>query len=249
MATERSIDVGKSSQEQAPAARAAFFLAKGLAKALREYSMLAAGDRVAVGVSGGKDSLALLSLLAWWRARAAEPFDLLALHFPVTGMGPVAVPPGLAEWVRGLGVELVVLEPPAESWPVDCRRCAALRRRALLEGAARHGCRRLALGHHADDLAVTTLLNLVKHGRLDTMAPKRQYGPVTLIRPLIYIPERNLARYARLAALPVHPTPCPLAADTDRAKAAELLRLALGISRQARINLARAALRAKYPGE
>ena len=227
--------------------RLAFFLSKGMAKAIYDYQMIAPGDRMAVGTSGGKDSLALLALLARWRRYSPEPFTLGALYFPVQAAGPVPVPEGLEAWVSSLGLTLTVLPVPPASWPLTCQRCAALRRRALLEGAAAGGYGQRALGHHAVDLAATVLINLVKHGRLDTMAPLRAYRGVTLIRPLVYLPERELARYARAAGFPVQPSSCPLAPHTDRARATELLRLALRLSRQARINLGRAALAATCP--
>jgi len=228
--------------------RLAHFLTLGMTKAIHDYRMIAPGDRVAVGVSAGKDSLALVALLRRWQRYAPFPYTLRALHFPVTASGPAPVPEGLAAWLERLGVPLVVLASPAGmEWPLTCYRCAQLRRRVLLEGAYLQGCGKLALAHHADDLAATTLVNLIKHGRLDTMAPLRRYRQVTVIRPFAYTEEREIARYARAAALPVQPTDCPLAGGTDRARAKELLRLALGISRQARINLVRAALQARYP--
>ena len=228
--------------------RLAFFLSKGMAKAIYDYQMIGAGDRVAVGLSGGRDSLVLLALLARWRRYSPQPFELGALHFSVQAAGWVPPAPEMVAWAQSLHVPVQVLAvPPGITWPVSCHRCALLRRRALLQEAARLGYQRLALGHHADDLAATTLINLIKHGRLDTMAPLRRYPGLAVIRPLAYLPAERMAGYARAAHLPVPPSTCPLAPTTDRAKAAALLRLALGISRQARINLTRAALAATCP--
>jgi tRNA 2-thiocytidine biosynthesis protein TtcA len=229
--------------------RVAFFLLKSVARACKEFDLLADGDRVAVAVSGGKDSRALLDLLLGYRARVPFSYDLVALHVVGASAGFPDLRPELEPWFRGLGVEyhFISLElPPGEPLPLDCHRCAWNRRKALFTAAVELGCNKLALGHHADDAAATTLLSLMYGGRLETMRPRREFfdETVTVIRPLIYLPEKELARYARAAGFPDVPPPCPQALTSKRAQVKALLRHFGRDQRQIRANLWRAARQA-----
>ncbi|HID88869.1 MAG TPA: hypothetical protein EYP52_04065, partial [Anaerolineae bacterium] len=144
--------------------QAARFLLKEVARACKEFDLLAQGDRVAVAVSGGKDSRTLLDLLLRYRGRVPFDYDLVALHVVGTSAGLADLSGTLRPWFEELGIEyhFVPLElPPGEPLPLDCFRCAWNRRKALFLAADRLGCNKLALGHHADDAAVTALLNLL----------------------------------------------------------------------------------------
>lgn len=199
----------------------AYNLLKSVNRAAREFDLLAAGDRVAVGVSGGKDSRALLDLLA----RGVDipgAYHVVAVHIDGSAAGLPDLRPLLEPWFRELGVEYVnapLAAPEDEPLPLDCFRCAKLRRKALFFAAEAADCNKVALGHHADDAAVTTLLSLLYKGRVEGLPPRRDYfdGRFTLIRPLIYLAEKDIARYARARAweLPPEPT-CPRGADTRR---------------------------------
>lgn len=229
--------------------RIAPFLLKRVARACKEFDMLAEGDRVAVAVSGGKDSLALLDLLLRYQARAPVAYSLVALHITGVAVGFPDLRPTLGPWFEALGVEyrFAPLELPSEeSPPLDCFRCSWHRRRALFTAAASLGCTKLALGHHADDAAATTLLNLMFSGRLETMLPRSVYfgGVVTLIRPLIYIAEKDLVRYEQIAGFPEPPPLCPWGATSQRAQVKMFLRSFGRCQRQIRANLWRAARRA-----
>ncbi len=225
--------------------RIAFFLLKEVTRAIGEFELIAEGDKVAVAVSGGKDSRALLELLLRHRARVPLHYDLLALHVVGTSAGLPDRRSDLEAWFQRLGVEyhFSPLElPPDEPLPLDCFRCSWNRRKALFITAHEHGCKKLALGHHADDAAVTTLMNLMFSGRLETMAPRVEFfdGAITVIRPLIYLPEKELARYAQAADYP-QLTPCPFGQDSKRGEVEAFLRR-LGREReQVRTNLWRAA--------
>lgn len=130
-----------------------------------------------------------------------------------------------------------------DSLPLPCHRCSRLRRRVLIETAAKMGCNKIAFAHHADDLAETTILNLIYHGRVETMEPKRLYfDKIELIRPLALVPEAEIIRFAGACAFPPPPPLCPRADTSHRKKAKELLRQAMQCSRQARNNLIRAGL-------
>lgn len=225
--------------------RIAFFLLKEVTRAVGEFELIANGDKVAVAVSGGKDSRALLELLLRHRARVPFHYDLLALHVVGTSAGLPDRHPDLEPWFQRLGVEyhFPPLElPPDEPLPLDCFRCSWNRRKALFITAHELGCQKLALGHHADDAAVTTLMNLMFSGRLETMAPRVEFfdGAITVIRPLIYLPEKELVRYAQAADYP-ELTPCPFGQDSKRGKIEGFLRQLGREQEQVRTNLWRVA--------
>jgi len=228
--------------------RVASFLLKSVARACKEFDLLAEGDRVAVAVSGGKDSRALLQLLLRHRRKVPYQYELLALHIVGTPAGFPDLSPQLEPWFRELGVEyhFAPLElPPEEPLPLDCFRCSWNRRKALFTAAVGLGCNRLAFGHHADDAAATVLLNLMFNGKLETMAPRVEFfdGAITVIRPLIYLPEKELVRYGQAAGFPAPPS-CPQGLTSRRAQVKALLRQFDRDQKQIRINLWRAARRA-----
>lgn len=224
-------------------------LLKSFARACKEFGLLEEGDRVAVALSGGKDSTSLLDLTLRYRERAGFSYEVVAVHVVGTAAGFPDLTEVLRPWLEALGVEyrFVPLElPPGEPLPLTCFRCAWNRRKALFLAADALGCNKLALGHHADDAAVTALLNLLFTGRLETLEPRVPFfgGRITVIRPLIYIPAKELARYARLSGFPVAP-PCPYQPDDNRRRVAEFLRSFDGRQQEMiRANLWRAARRA-----
>ena len=192
-------------------------------------------------VSGGKDSRALLDLLLRYRRKAGCRYELLALHVVGTTAGFPDLRSELEPWFQELGVEyhFAPLElPPEEPLPLDCFRCSWNRRKALFTAAVGLGCNKLAFGHHADDAAATTLLNLMFNGKLETMAPRVEFfdGAVTIIRPLIYVPEKELVRYGREAGFP-EDTPCPQGLTSRRAQIKTLLRQFGRDQKQIRANL------------
>ncbi len=208
--------------------RVAVSLLKQFGQACQEFDLLADGDRVAVAVSGGKDSRALLDLLLRYRDRAPLEYDLVALHIVGTSAGLPDLTDTLRPWFEELGVEysFVPLELPAdEPLPMNCFRCSWNRRKALFIAADELGCNKLALGHHADDAAVTTLLNLLFAGRLEGLHPQVDFfqGRIAVIRPLIYITADELARYGQAAGF-VPPPPCPYESDSRRRQIEDFLR-------------------------
>jgi len=221
---------------------------KDVNRAIRDYAMLANGDRVAVAVSGGKDSLSLLRLLDLRRKLCAEKYELVALHVVGDARGadtPTHYP--LLEWLEASGYETwtAPLElAQGETVPLDCHRCSWNRRKALFIVAQKTGCNVIAFGHHADDLAQTTLLNLLYYGKLETMAPRREYfsGRLRLVRPLCYTAESEIRRFARACDFPPPPPRCPQGDVSRRGLAKELLRLAQTGGKEVRANLLRAGL-------
>ncbi|MEM4723811.1 MAG: ATP-binding protein [Candidatus Hadarchaeum sp.] len=231
--------------------RLAYYLLKGVNKALRDYEMIADGDRVAVAVSGGKDSFTLLYLL-WLRQQSfPERYEIVAVHVRMHGANGT---PCLALDIRSV-LEKTGLSPlPLEvvdigEQPDNCSRCSFLRRKAIFETAQRLGCNKVALGHHADDAAQTTLLNLIFHGKVETLYPKRLFfgGQITLIRPLIYLPEKRIARFAQACAFPLQAIACPYSTNSRRTFVKDIIRMLEHDYPKVKINLFRAGLRSYFP--
>jgi tRNA 2-thiocytidine biosynthesis protein TtcA len=226
----------------------AFFLLKSVNRAIRDYGMIRDGDRIAVAVSGGKDSLSLLYLLNVRRHYVLDRYELVAIHIRGDARGPRPPYPPLEEWLARSGIPFVAEDfelPAHEPLPMNCQRCTWNRRKQLFLTADRLGCNVVALGHHADDLAETALLNLLRHGRVDGMSPCADYfeGQIRLIRPLIYVPEKELCRLAHVLEFPPSPPTCPRSQNTLREKVAVLLHLADADFPHARLHLSRMALR------
>ncbi|MCE5323606.1 hypothetical protein LLG46_09870 [bacterium] len=211
------------------AVRHAFFLSKSVDKAVREHNMIEDGDRVLVGVSGGKDSMSLLRLLIYRQKYSPAKYDLVAAHIRGDARGSdIDVPRSFIDWLEAEGapyhIEDIIL-PNDEPLPMNCERCGRNRRRTLFEMAEKYDCNKVALGHNLEDFAHTALMNLFLHGRLETMAMRRDYfgGRFAVIRPLAYIKEQDIIRFAKVCEFPVVQTNCPMASVSRRAAAKELM--------------------------
>jgi tRNA 2-thiocytidine biosynthesis protein TtcA len=176
-------------------------------RAMGHFSMLRAGDRVAVGVSGGKDSLCLLHALVAYRRRAPFPYELVAITIE-QGKFKAAIA-GLERQIRALGVEWIVrddrttLDLVAEGVAHGCDVCSRHRRRALYRAVDEAGCSVLALGHTADDCAESLMRNILFNGRiasLPAVATSRK-GTLRLIRPLAFVGEELTTAYAKARGL------------------------------------------------
>lgn len=237
-----------SKRDISPQDKLGYYLLKSMNKAIRDYGMIADGDRIAVAVSGGKDSLALWHLLRLRQHSAAERYETVAVHIVMrqasgTACTEAAGRDALQAYLQATGQEYAFESVEVAEQP-DCFRCSHLRRQALFRAARRLGCNKVALGHHADDAAETTLLNLIFHGRVETLMPARSFfgGQLVLIRPLIYVPEKRLARLAQACAWPVMATSCANSTLSRRRWVKDLIRAMEQEYPRVKINLFRAGL-------
>lgn len=199
-----------------------------LRAAVERYEMLSPGDRVAVGVSGGKDSLALLCLLAAYRSFSPAPFSLTAITLDPGFGGEETDFSAVAALCGQLDVPYELrrtrLADTAAARAGDkppCSLCAKMRRGLLHRAARERGCNAVALGHHRNDVAETVWMNLMSGGRFGCFSPKTALdrSGLTLIRPLIFVGEEEIAAYAAQRALPVVPSRCPMDGVSHRGRA------------------------------
>jgi tRNA(Ile)-lysidine synthase TilS/MesJ len=191
-------------------------------RGINRYGLIGAGDRVAVALSGGKDSLALLETLVLRKKRLPIDYHLSAVHVELAE-GLYETDRGyLEEFCAGLDVSLVIkkisLGPEPHRDGPPCLICSKKRRGELFTAARELDCSKLALGHHRDDALETLLLNMVFNGATSSMPPKLPLfgGTLEIIRPLILLSEADLTRYASLRGFPDQKKQCPYSGDTRR---------------------------------
>lgn len=202
-------------------------------KADCDFGLIERKDRVLVGVSGGKDSLALLALLAVYSRFSAKDFTFTAcfldLGFPAADRRP------LADFCRSLGVELIeedctdvypiLLQHRTSTGLLPCSICSRMKKAAINAVAKRLNCNKVAFAHHADDAIETLLMNMTHGGRVATFAPKMtlERAGVTFIRPLAYVREKDIGAYVREKNLPVMKNSCGNDGYSERAEMKEVL--------------------------
>jgi tRNA 2-thiocytidine biosynthesis protein TtcA len=205
---------------------------RGLAgKAIEDFRMIEAGDKVMVCLSGGKDSYTLLDILLSLQRSAPVDFQLIAVNLDQKQPGfPEHV---LPEYLTALGVPFHIIEQDTYSvvkrvipeGKTMCGLCSRMRRGALYRYAAENGVTKIALGHHRDDIVETLFLNMFFGGKLKAMPPKlhSEDGRHIVIRPLAYVPESEIERYARAREFPL--IPCTLCGSQDNMQRVEIKKM------------------------
>ncbi len=199
-------------------------------RAVDDYGMIDEGDRIAVGVSGGKDSLTLLSTLAQLRRFYPKKFEVVAITVDMGFEGSDFS--AITDFCEKLGVEYkiektdiakIIFDVRRESNP--CSLCAKMRRGCLHAAAVAAGCNKVALGHHYDDAVETFMMNLFFEGRLGCFSPKSYLSnrKIHLIRPLLYATEKDVQYFTRRQELPVVKSLCPEDHATERENMKNLL--------------------------
>lgn len=199
-------------------------------KAIHRYHMIGDGDRIAVGLSGGKDSLTLLWALAERQKRVPISYELIPIYVDPGFPGGIA--DGLADTCRKLGFALTVdrtdhglVAHSAVNRENPCFLCARLRRKRLFQIADSLGCFTLALGHNKDDIIETLFLNICYAGEISTMVPRQELfnGRFSVIRPLAMVDESSIRRFANAQGFPRFVNPCPSAGNTKRSEIKAML--------------------------
>ena len=199
-------------------------------RAVDDYGMIEEGDVIGVGISGGKDSLAMLEALAEMRRFYPKKFEVKAITVNM-GFDGVDYTP-IAEFCERLNVEYKVADTDIakiifdiRKEPNPCSLCAKMRRGTLHAAAQELGCNKVALGHHFDDVVETFMMNLFFEGRLGCFSPVTYLSnrQITLIRPMIYAKEKEVLYFANKRSLPVVTSTCPEDHATERENMKKLL--------------------------
>lgn len=199
-------------------------------KAVQDYDMIPEGGRVCVGISGGKDSMALVTVLEMLSRFYPRKFSVCAVSVDV-GFDNMDFG-AISDYLAGIGVPYEIVKTQISEIVFDlrqeknpCALCANLRRGALNDYARRMGASLVALGHHRDDIIETAFLSLSYEGRFYCFQPctflKR--SGVTVIRPFIYVPEADVRSFVRLHGIPVLKSPCPMDKTSKRAEIKKIL--------------------------
>lgn len=239
------MSAGRTLTPRASRVLAAF--AKKAGRGINRFGMIRPGDRILIGLSGGKDSLALCAALAERKRWVPISYELEAvllnwLEYPLESSEVESV----RLFLESLDIPLTVIEasiyPRNYAKPFSCYICSRNRKRILFQEAARRGMTRIALGHHLDDIVETTLLNLFFRGEFSTMMPVQDFfqGRLQIIRPLCEVEERDILRLERYYPLPVVHTSCPRKDLNQRIVLKEILKQLKRMNRQVKENIYRA---------
>lgn len=201
-----------------------------LRRAAEDYSMIESGDRIAVGVSGGKDSLAALMAMKNLQRFYPKPFYLEAItidmgfdNMDFTAVAALCAENDIPYHTEKSDIKQIIFDYRKEENP--CSLCANLRRGAMCTAAKKRDIKKIVYGHHFDDVVNTFFLSLFYEGRLNCFAPVTylERMDVTVLRPLIYVEEKDIVRFANNTALPVVKSTCPADKNTKRQYMADLL--------------------------
>lgn len=201
--------------------------------AMEKYDMISDGDKIAIGVSGGKDSLALLYALSEMRRFYPKKYEIVAITADMRFFGKKTDFSEISSLCEKLGIQHIIKE--TELYHIifeirkeknPCSLCARMRRGILHDTAKELGCNKLALGHHMDDAAETFMMNLLSGGRIESFRPVTYLSrkDLTMIRPMIFAAEKEVASAAGKMQLPTVESPCPMDKVSNRNEMKQLLK-------------------------
>ena len=209
-------------------------------KGVTEYGLLEDGDHILIGLSGGKDSLALLEFMAQ-RAKIYRPqIKVTALHVRMSNINYESDTQYLKDFASAHNVELVVREtgfnPDTDKRKSPCFLCSWNRRKMLFTVAQELGCNKIALGHHQDDILHTTLLNLTFQGQFSTMPAllKMRKFPITIIRPFCMVEEKYISEWSRIRNYQQQIKRCPFEKDSNRTDIKDIFERIEQLNKEAR---------------
>jgi len=218
-----------------------YFLNKKTGKAIYDYKMIAHNDRVLIAVSG-RDSMALASILKFRLTYLPIKYELEAVHAEMDRRNSSII----KDFLKKLGMKCHVIKVDFEknkkpSNRTECFWCSWKRREAIFKLAVKLGCKKIAFGHHLDDILETLLLNMFYEGEISIMPPKLKMfkGKFHIIRPFSYAKKRHIEKYAEVNNIPAMPYECPLGKNTNRALMRKIIQMAVKTSPKAKENLFR----------
>ena len=194
-----------------------------LRRAVDDYKMIQDGDKIAVGLSGGKDSILTMLALANLRRFYPNKFELIAItldigldDFDTTPLKNLCEENNVEYHVEKTHIKEIVFDVRKEKNP--CSLCANLRRGILYDTAKKMGCNKVALGHHMDDVMETLFMSLIYEGRIHTFSPVTYLSrkDIHIIRPMVYVPEKEVKRYMKQNEISIVKSKCPADGETKR---------------------------------
>ncbi|MEE9402375.1 MAG: ATP-binding protein [Desulfobacteria bacterium] len=227
-------------------------VSRAVGRAIHQYGMISDGDRIAVALSGGKDSLTLMWALQERLSRIPINYSLLAIYIDLGFEGDPAHL--IEDYCKKMGYRFQVehtdygrLAHSEENRENPCFLCSRLRRKRLFELTHELGCRKLAFGHHMDDIIETLFLNMCYSGEISTMVPYQPFfnGKLTVIRPLAFLDESTINLFAENHAFPEVENPCPTARISKRHEIKKMLNNLYQTNKKIRGNIFRAMSRVK----
>ena len=208
--------------------KAGAYISNRIGKAIADYNLIEDKDKILVAVSGGKDSIAMLKLLVERKKWAPVNYELIAIHIETDFACDKRLKPRLKKLFKELGVKyrfrkIRILKKDKKA---SCFWCSWNRRKALFLAADKLGCKKIALGHHKDDIIETLLLNIFYHGEFAAMNPRQELfgGKIIIIRPLCYVEEKNTTRFAKESNFLAQTCKCPNSETSKRRKMKNIIK-------------------------
>ncbi len=216
---------------------------KKIRKAMVDYRLIEDGDKILVGLSGGKDSIALIDLLGRRKKILKPRFEVVAAHISMTNIGYVSDLEYLKNHCEKNDIEFIHYETSFDA-STDMRKspcflCSWNRRKALFTIAKDQQCNKIALGHHQDDILQTLLMNMTFQGAFGTMPPilKMQKFDMTIVRPMCLVAESDLIELSKLLGYVKQKNPCPYECSSSRPEMKNVIKMLEGMNEMARYNL------------